>query len=254
MLLEVEFDDDEEDLEVEVDSTPKRSVHGRQATAFVPKSKIPSSKAPLRSLLELSLLFFFFFFFFFFFSFSLLLLLLSLFIIFLLWQVGFNEVDVEPDDGPRRSPHGRKATAFVPTSRAGVRAPRSPFLPLTQLDFQRNHVDLRYKASSLRVNWCLETFGAQVSFDDAEQVEVEQEGDLPTRSAHGRKATAFVPKGAAQSFEEEEPGLVPKLHLGGEDGDSSPSKRGAGSLFELQDVVIDTGYMLLHMLPYICNA
>ena len=36
-----------------------------------------------------------------------------------------------------------------------------------------------------------------MSFDDAEQVEVEQDGDLPTRSAHGRKATAFVPKSAA---------------------------------------------------------
>ena len=41
---EVEFEDEEEDVEeVEVDQTPKRSVHGRQATAFVPKSKVRAS-------------------------------------------------------------------------------------------------------------------------------------------------------------------------------------------------------------------
>ena len=43
-LPKVEFEDDEEDVEeVEVEQTPKRSVHGRQATAFVPKSKIPTA-------------------------------------------------------------------------------------------------------------------------------------------------------------------------------------------------------------------
>ena len=42
--FEVEFEDDDEDVEeVEVEQTPKRSVHGRQATAFVPKSKIPTA-------------------------------------------------------------------------------------------------------------------------------------------------------------------------------------------------------------------
>ncbi len=42
--FKVEFEDDEEDVEeVEVEQTPKRSVHGRQATAFVPKSKIPTA-------------------------------------------------------------------------------------------------------------------------------------------------------------------------------------------------------------------
>ena len=41
---EVEFEDEEEDVEeVEVDQTPKRSVHGRQATASVPKSKVRAS-------------------------------------------------------------------------------------------------------------------------------------------------------------------------------------------------------------------
>ena len=43
---EVEFDDEDEDVEeVEVESTPKRSVHGRQPTAFVPKSKVTTGQA-----------------------------------------------------------------------------------------------------------------------------------------------------------------------------------------------------------------
>ena len=40
------------------------------------------------------------------------------------WQVGFNdgtetmETEEDPDSGPKRSAHGRKATAFVPKARA----------------------------------------------------------------------------------------------------------------------------------------
>ena len=43
---QVEFDDEEDDVdEVEVDQTPKRSVHGRQPTAFVKKAKVSTGQA-----------------------------------------------------------------------------------------------------------------------------------------------------------------------------------------------------------------
>ena len=45
---QVEFEDDAEDVEeVEIDKTPKRKVHGRQPTAFVPKAQSSSGARAL---------------------------------------------------------------------------------------------------------------------------------------------------------------------------------------------------------------
>ena len=50
---QVEFEDDAEDVEeVEIDKTPKRKVHGRQPTAFVPKAKASSGARALLATAE----------------------------------------------------------------------------------------------------------------------------------------------------------------------------------------------------------
>ena len=102
----MEFEDEDEDVEeVEVETTPKRSVHGRQPTAFVPKSKARAGQAgDFGRPVELDRT------------------------VFaadpVSAQVGFNDgaetVETEEDEetGPKRSTHGRKPTAFVPKSRA----------------------------------------------------------------------------------------------------------------------------------------
>ena len=46
MKMEVGFQDDDDEEEVEVEHTPKRKVHGRKATAFAPKR--PDALGPVR--------------------------------------------------------------------------------------------------------------------------------------------------------------------------------------------------------------
>lgn len=164
----------------------------------------------------------------------------------ILAQVGFNdgtetlETEEDPDSGPKRSAHGRKATAFVPKARAAGGVWSSTFhlfwwiccfqiqmdirdLPLSffwtmswEDAFTKSPLD--WKKWGQLWWWCWpdgsrtwrtngpmdqwmewgfiimweETAGRPCAKNPYQKTPL-TEGDIPTRSAHGRKATAFVP-------------------------------------------------------------
>jgi len=190
----VEFEDDAEDVEeVEIDKTPKRKVHGRQPTAFVPKAKASSGVN---------------------------------------FENEGEEVDGdedEDDDAPKRNVHGRKPTAFVPKGK-----------PMASVEFDDEEddvdeveVDQTPKRSvhgrqpTAFVKKARVSTG-QVAFEDAaEEVDVEEDGGGPKRSAHGRKATAFVPKSRASpgvSFDDD----ADEVEVEGHDEGDGPKRSAHG--------------------------
>lgn len=247
----VEFEADAQDVEeVEVDNTPQRKVKGRQATAFVPKA--PSHGAsvdfrddaeeleadddgggPKRAVHGRKV---------------------TAFVKAKAVGVEFEDEEedveeVEVDQTPKRSVHGRQATASVPKSkvRASPQVGFNDGAETLETEEDPEASGPKRSAHGRKATAFVPKARAApgVSFnDDADQVEVEHEGEVPTRSAHGRKPTTFAPKGVGFEVEDEPEAKspVPKLPLGdaGSDGFSSPSKRGVrfrgnDSVNELQE-------------------
>ncbi|CAJ1435339.1 unnamed protein product [Effrenium voratum] len=169
----VGFQDDDDAEEVEVDKTPKRKVHGRKPTAFVPNK----ANADVN------------------------------------FDDDAEDIEVEEEDsaGPKRAVHGRKATAFVPKKTA--KASASVEFEEEEDDVEEVEVDKtpQRKVKGRQATAFVPKAPSQsgVYFEENnDEVEVEEEDDVPKRTTHGRKATAFVPKSkgkaSAVNFEEED--------------------------------------------------